>query len=72
MKIQLVEAIKEHKYDGQDRKVGERYEAQMAHLPFLVKAGRVKLVEPEPAPAPTKSPEKPARNYKRRDLEAEK
>ncbi len=78
MEIKLVEAIKEHKYGGQIRKVGDRYEAPLAHLPFiLTKARWVKIVEPTPAkpapaPDPAKPPEKPARNYKRRDLEAEK
>ncbi len=78
MKIKLVETIKEHKYGGRTRAVGEQYEAQMAHLPFLIKAKYVKIVEPKPAPmpppalVPANSPEKPIRNYKRRDLQAEK
>ncbi len=76
MDIKLVESIKEHKYGGRTRAVGEQYEAQMAHLPVLIKARWVKIVEPKPvataAPAPANSPEKPTRNYKRRDLQAEK
>ncbi len=76
MEIKLVETIKEHKYGGRTRTVGEQYEAQMAHLPFLFKAKFVKMVEPKPAATPdpelAKSPDKPTRNYKRRDVQAEK
>jgi hypothetical protein len=72
MNIQLVETIKQHKYGGQIRTVGERYEAQASHLPVLIKAKWVRIVEPKPVPAPVQPPEKPVRNYKRRDLAAEK
>ncbi|HVP10922.1 MAG TPA: hypothetical protein VMV94_06985 [Phycisphaerae bacterium] len=78
MNLQLVETIKQHKYGGKVRTVGEQYEAQAAHLPVLIKARWVKIVKPKPAPTTPVTPgpvtpaEKPARNYKRRDLAAEK
>jgi hypothetical protein len=79
MNIQLVETIKQHKYGGRKRTVGQRYEAARAHLPILIKARWVKIIEPKPVPAlvPASGPEprppmKPTRNYKRRDLTAEK
>ncbi len=78
MNTQLVETIKQHKYGGRQRAVGEQYEALTSHLPVLIKARWVKIVEPPKPVAPPKPvmparpPEKPTRNYKRRDLSAEK
>ncbi len=80
MTTQLVETIKQHKYGGRTRAVGERYEAGVAHLPILIKARWVKIIErkPQKPPLPVMPvtsadlPTKPTRNYKRRDVTAEK
>jgi hypothetical protein len=79
MTTKLVETIKQHKYGGRTRTVGEQYEAGTAHLPILIKARWIKMVEPKPPKpphpvmpvTPADPPTKPVRNYKRRDVTAE-
>ena len=53
----LVKSIKRHRYAGQMHEVGDEYELTGQHVKLLEAVGRIRRIQPAPAPIPAPSKE---------------